>query len=232
MRRALTRALAIGVGATSILLAAAELAHTSTGRPMLRAVMRMAHGGCPFGYDKPMTLAERERKNQNFAIGHRGQERAANRPALGFVLDRTTRSEVLAQMAKHGVSCNSARGFSDLTCTGVPSSALDGLTAYAPPRNLWFTFGSKELLLSVVAISRDADPKAIGDAFVATRAVLDHEAGPAAVATGSADARALTSGLLRQASAEFRFSNYYALTRATNLGKGFLFTEEYRSLSD
>jgi hypothetical protein len=232
MKRVLARALAIGLGTTSILVAAVGLLHTSTGRPVLQAVTRMAHGGCPFGYDKPMSAAERERASANFATNHRGEQRAVSRPALGFILDQNTRAEVLAQMSQHGITCTSAKGYSDLTCNGVPSGALDGLTAYAPPRDLWFTFGAKERLLSVVAISRDAAPKPISDAFAAAQSVLAREAGPVNTSSGNADARALAAGLLNQASAEFRFSNYYALTRATNLGKGFMFTEEYRSLPD
>src|SRR5450755_816666 len=179
MKRALARALVIGIGTTTLLLGVVGLAHTSTGRPVLQADTRMAHGGCPFGYDKPMTPAQRERANSNFAVKHRGEQRAANRPALGFTLDRTTRTEVLAQMSSHGIACVSARGFSDLTCNGVPSSALNGPTSYTPPRNVWFTFGEKERLLSVLAISRDAQPKPISDAFVATLSVLDQQAGAA-----------------------------------------------------
>ena len=46
------------------------------------------------------------------------------------------------------------------------------------------------------------------------------------------DPRVLTQGALRQASAEFRFRDYYALARATNLGQSFVLTEEYRALPD
>jgi hypothetical protein len=232
MKRALARALAIGIGTTTLLLGVVGFAHTSTGRPLLAAATRMAHGGCPFGYDKPMTPAQRERARLGFAATHRGELRAASRPALGFTLDHTTRAEIVAQMAKHGISCVAAKGLSDLTCNQVPSAALEGITPYAPPRNLWLTFGTKEQLLSVIAVSRAAEAQPISDAFVATQSTLDQHAGAVTTASGSADSRALAAGALRQASAEFRFSNYYALTRATNLGKSFMFTEEYRSLPD
>ncbi len=222
----------MALGTTTLAVALVGLGHTSTGRPVLEAVTRMAHGGCPFGYDKPLSPAERERAATNFAARHRGEQRAASRPALGFELDHTKRADVIAQLAKQGITCASDKGYSDLTCNGVPSSALGGEAASAPPRNLWFTFGAQQQLLSVVAISHAAQPQAISDAFAATRAAIDRRAGAVSTSQGDADARALSSGLLRQASAEFRFRDYYARERATNLGKDFMLTEEYRSLAD
>jgi hypothetical protein len=232
MKRALARALAIGVGTTTLLLAVIGFGRTSTARPLLLAATRVAHGGCPFGYDKPMPPAERERARLGFAATHRGELRAASRPALGFTLDHTTRAEVVAQMAEHGIRCVAAKGLSDLTCNQVPSAALEGTTPYAPPRNLWLTFGTKAQLLSVIAVSRAPEAQPISDAFVATRSTLDRHAGAATQISGDANSRVLAAGLLHQASAEFRFSNYYAVTRATNLGKSFMFSEEYRSLPD
>jgi hypothetical protein len=230
MKRALVRALAIGSGVLGLSVAAVGFAHTAAGRPLLGAITRVAHGGCPFGYDKPMSPAERERQGLHFAATHRGTARAGSRPALGFVLDHSTRSEVVAALAKHGIACVSARGFSDLTCNGVPSSALGGPAA--PARNLWLTFGTHEQLLSVVAISRDPSAAAISDTFLATEHELDHDAGAPSQTHGDPAPAALARGALQQASAEFRFADYYAVTRATNLSGGFVFTEEYRSLPD
>ena len=42
----------------------------------------------------------------------------------------------------------------------------------------------------------------------------------------------ISGGSLKQASAEYRFRDYYALARATNMGQGFALTEEYRSLPE
>ena len=47
---------------------------------------------------------------------------------------------------------------------------------------------------------------------------------------GESSASFLSAGSLRQASAEYRFSNYFALIRATNVGEGYLLTEDYRAL--
>ena len=231
MKRALARVCAVGIGACALVVGLVGFSQTSAGRPLLGAVTRMAHGGCPFGYDKPMSPAERERASSHFAASHRGEHPAASRPALGFALDRTTRPEVVARLAKHGIACASDKGVSDLTCNNVPAQALDGSYVQAPARTLWFTFGTKQQLLSIVAVSRDAEAAPVSSAFVAARDTLDRNAGSVSQTHGNADPQALSAGVLHQASAEFRFSDYYALTRITNLGKGFMLTEEYRSLA-
>ena len=133
-------------------------------------------------------------------------------------------------MRAHGVRCAQGMGISDLTCTQVPSAALAGPAPAAPPRTVWFTFGLKDQLLAVIAVSKDARPEPISDAFVSMRRSLDEQAGAVATLQGEADSQSLAKGLLREASAEFRFSNYYALERAANMGNGFVLTEEYRSL--
>ncbi|MEO8917225.1 MAG: hypothetical protein ABI488_07355 [Polyangiaceae bacterium] len=230
MKRALARALTIGAATTTLLLGMVLFAHTSTGRPIALGLTRMAHGGCPFGYDKAMSPAEREHARSNFAASHRGEQRAANRPALGFTLDQTTRKQVVASMTAHGVRCAQGMGISDLSCTQVPSAALPGSAPAAPPRTVWFTFGLKDQLLAVIAVSKDARPEPISEAFLSTRRSLDEHAGAVATLQGEADSKSLAKGLLREASAEFRFSNYYALERAANMGNGFVLTEEYRSL--
>jgi hypothetical protein len=232
MTRALARVLAIGGGSAALLVGLVGFAHTSAGRPLLGAVTRMAHGGCPFGYDKPMSPEQRERAKANFAANHRGERPATSRPALGFTLDHTTRPEIVAHFAAHGITCTQGKGLSDLTCNGVPSSALPGTPVSAPARNLWLTFGTKQQLLSVIAVSRAPEPEAISAAFVAMRAEVDRDAGAVTATHGNADPQALAQGALHQASAEFRFTDYYALQRATNLTKDFVLTEEYRSLAD
>ena len=114
----------------------------------------------------------------------------------------------------------------------MPSSALGGAAAGSPPRNLWFTFGTNQQLLTVKALSRATDPETVSAAFLTTQSTLDREAGAPADTHGNAEPQALAQGALHQASAEFRFRDYYALARATNVSPGFVLTEEYRSLPD
>jgi len=232
MRRALARTSIIATVATSLGLGAFAFAQTPEGAAIARGLVRMAHGGCPFGYDQAMTPAQRERARAHFAAGHPAERRAASRPALGFTLDQTTRSQIVSRMSAHGVQCTKGHGMSDLTCIGVPSSALPGADCAAPERTLWFTFGSKEQLLSVVAVSRDPNAETISNAFSSTQNTLSNQAGAATATSGSADSHSLSQALLRQASAEYRFKNYYAVERAANMGTAYVLTEEYRSLPD
>jgi hypothetical protein len=97
---------------------------------------------------------------------------------------------------------------------------------------VWFTFGDRNQLITVISLSRDARPEPVSAAFSSVTAELRRAAGPGSGIVGDSAPAWLAAGLLRQASAEFRFSDYYAIARVTNLGDGFLLTEEYRSLVD
>ena len=52
-------------------------AHSSLGGALTRGVLRMAHGGCPFGYDRAPSPAERERARSHFAETVRIEDLAA-----------------------------------------------------------------------------------------------------------------------------------------------------------
>jgi len=231
MKRLVRAAASLGLSA-AVLVGAVGFAHTPAGRPMLRALGRVVHGGCPLGYDRALTPADRERAAHVFARNHHGDRTAPQRPALGFALDKTTRAEIIATMAKQGVACSAARGAADLTCTNVPSETLAGASLTPPTRNLWFTFGAKQQLLSLVSISRAPAAAPISDAFLAAERTISEQAGAPTQTHGGTAPEALAAGLLSQESAEFRFANYYALARASNLGESYLLTEEYRSLRD
>ena len=239
MRRLLnSRSAKIAIGSAFALalafVAIVGFAHTKAGRPLLALLGRhgVAKVGCPLGYDVAATPLEREAARQRFAGAHQGVARAAARPALGFALDVTTRADVIAWAASSGVTCAKPRSGADLACTGVPDALLPEASRGVGVQSLWLDFGAKDTLISVIAVRRDASAAAISRAFGAVTGDLAKEAGPATSADGDAAALRLSSGLLQQASAEYRFRNYYALTRATNMGDGFVLTEEYRSLPD
>ncbi|HEX4509127.1 MAG TPA: hypothetical protein VH328_03580 [Burkholderiaceae bacterium] len=203
-------------------------AHTRAGRPLLAVIGRVVHGGsCPLGFDKTATPAAREQAAARFSASHRGVGPAHARPALGFALGESRRSDVVAALAARGVSCTKG-GAAELVCPHVPAKDLPG----TPERELWFTFGAHQQLLSLVALSRDSDPRVVSAAFAATTTAVSQQAGPATKTSGDGSATSLAAGALSQASAEFRFSDYYALARATNMGTGYLLTEEYRALID
>jgi hypothetical protein len=244
-----------GAAVAAVFTGVMGFAHTHAGRPLLvamRPVMSLLAGGkgaCPFGYDKKATPEQKEAARAAFSESHRGDAAAGARPALGFTLDGTTPADVLTWAKARGVECNadgtsvgSAHGVvkrfagsvthSDLECRDVPASLLPEGERAADVSSLWLTFGAQGTLTAVVAIRKGPRAEVISDAFAAAKDNVALEAGPATTLEGSGSPRELASGLLVQSTAEYRFSNYYALTRATNVGSAYVLTEEYRSLAD
>jgi hypothetical protein len=230
-RRPIVRALVGLGGVLALFVGVMGFAHTRAGRPLLALIGRAVHpGSCPLGYDRKVTPRQREEAASHWAASHRGTAPAPSRPALGFALGQTRRADVLAAMAAHGVDCGPGAA-ADLVCRQVPPLVLSD-TSGGPARELWFTFGARDQLLSLVALSRDSRPRAISEAFSLVTAQVTRAAGPPTNQGGEAGPAYLAAGALRQSSAEFRYSNYYALARATNMGNGYLLTEEYRTLAD
>ena len=154
-----------------ILTAVVGFAHTRPGRPLLAWLGKTTGlgakrgGGCPLGYDQTATPAQREAARARFAVAHGGSERASSKPALGFTLDRTTRSDVLEWAAVHGVSCAAGKGAADLGCAQVPDDLVPAGFRGVGGETVWFTFGAGERLLSVIAIAHADAPNPIRAAF-------------------------------------------------------------------
>jgi hypothetical protein len=229
VKRALASILGLGVAFTAVM----GFAHTKPGRPLLMLIKgsRVARGACPLGYDVAATPEQKAAARRRFAATHAGAERAMSRPALGFDLDRTTRADVQAWAASHSIACRAPRSGPDLDCADVPASALPEPYRGATIASVWMTFGARDTLTSVTVVRRDRSAEAISAAFRGLASLLAREAGRG-MQSGDSSATTLGSGLLRQASAEYRFRDYYALARATNMGDGFALTEEYRSLPE
>jgi hypothetical protein len=230
--------LALGSAFTAIV----GFAHTAPGKPLLAVMGRAmgmptaarAGGKCPLGYDVKATPDQKEAARRQFASSHAGTDRAQARPALGFVLDKTTRADITNWATAHDIRCTVPKSGSDLDCSDVPAEALpDGETGIGL-HILWFTFGLGDTLTSAIGVRRDASVETVSSTFRRVTDEVSREAGPPATTVGDPSPGMLSSGALYQASAEYRFRNYFALTRATNMGprQGFVITEEYRSLPD
>ncbi len=228
-RVALKSALALSL----VLVALIGFAHTKTGRP-LRPLLGLGArvGGCPLGYDQTQTPEQRELARRSFAATHAGSQSAPERPALGFDLDVTTQADVESWAKTNHVSCIPHKSGADLACEHVSSDLLPAHFNHVRVDDLWLNFGEKSQLISIVAIRRDPSAVAVSTAFEQITDEVTREAGQATASNGHASATQLSSGLLHQTSAEYRFHNYYALARATNMGDAFVLTEEYRSLPD
>lgn len=219
------------------LLAATALvgfAHTKPGRPLLAWMGRAMGKGsasCPLGFDRAATPEQREQARMRFAATHRGTEPAAARPAAGFILDRTTRAEVLAWSSANDLSCAPGRGLADVSCPAVPDSLLPAPLRGAGTQTVWFVFGEGNRLVSVTLVASTQRPERLSAMFEAVVDDLTREAGPPIARDGDFSPASLSSGALVQARAEYRFRDYYAMARATNVGSsGYALTEEFRSL--
>jgi hypothetical protein len=236
LKRVLLGVVGLGVAFTAVV----GVAHTRPGRPLLGIIGPMLgmgpaqgarKGGCPFGFDVAASPAQREASRTQFAATHHGDWPALSRPALGFTFDRTTRSDVMSWAAEHHVQCTKPKSGVDLNCAHVPDSLLPPSWQGAPVTNLWMNFGEGDRLISLVALRSTRSAETIGETFGKVSAAMTAEAGPPVKVDGDASPAGLSAGLLRQASVEYRFRDYYAVARATNMGHdGFLLTEEYRSL--
>jgi hypothetical protein len=211
-------------------------AHTKSGRPVLAWMGRHGimpgakSGACPLGYDKQATPERKDAARRKFASIHAGGDTASARPALGFVLDRTTRGDVESWAAKSGITCIDGVAYADLDCSNVPVAALPAPVGALGMHGIWFNFDASDRLVAVHAFRYTTDVEAASAAFHAVEDEVTSEVGPASETEGHGTPYELELGTLAQASAEYRFKNYYAVARATNMGKSFALTEDYRSL--
>jgi hypothetical protein len=173
---------------------------------------------CPFGHGAAGPRAPRELDMSLSA--------AASRPALGFVArrDHPRRPRRLGQRPRrHLHACPSQPRV--VTCTAVPAAALaSGLDATAA----WFEFGDHGTLASIKTTRHAATSTPVADEYRATEALVSQSAGAPAVARNEALAT-LDRGAFHQAVVEYKFRDYRATIRATNMGDSFLLTEQYAS---
>ena len=230
------RRLGLTVVVSGALTALIGFAHTPMGRPLLgllRPMLRASGQSCPLGYDAAATPAQREEARRRFSRTHAHPEglAAKARPALGFVLDATTRAEVNAWAAARGLRCESAKSGADLSCDDVSAAQLPEGYRGSDVTAVWFNFGADGTLISLTAVRRDASAQRVEATYQGLQTALTRDAGPLFHTEGSASATVLASAPLRQATSELRFRDYYALVRATNVGDAYVLTEEYRSLA-
>lgn len=221
-------------GVALALTAVVGMLHLPAFRPLLGTIFpsRLSGAACPAGYGKATDPARQAKLERQFSTLHRGTMAARSRRALGFELGVTSADAVQAWAKERKVPCQAPRGSSGLECgpvavgtLGPPGSALDAEV-------LWFQFDAERKLTVLKALRRDRDAEAVAHAFSALEALLANDIGDPARPQGSGTAEALRRGALAQAMNEYRFQDYYAVVRATNMGDSFTLTEEYHRLLD
>ena len=227
--RLLTRvakATAMGVIFTGLI----GLAHRPEARPALRrlgAALGLKQS-CPFGYDTVASPEQVARARREFSASHAGSAPApARQPVAGLEVGASTRAELDAWSVKVHATCAPQADPSHLTCSTLPEPSTGSALLESA---LWLELDEHGVLARVTTVRRAASAAVISGAFRQLVAALGSTEVSPVHREGEASEAFLSAGSLRQASAEYRFSNYFALIRATNVGEGYLLTEDYRAL--
>jgi hypothetical protein len=196
---------------TAIVLGAGTLVTTALHLAPVRVALGwkpLGGAGCPFGYDKPET--------QTAAVDI--ELPSAPRPALGFVLERTTPSDIEHWATAHHVTCRKLAGGTVRECTSVPANGFAAST-------IWFRF-QQGRLAGIQTLRRAAAADDAIAAFDATAGTLVAAVGPPGQRTGNTDL-VKTGGALQQSMVAFDLPRYRAVIRVTNMGDGYALTESY-----
>lgn len=193
--------------------------------PAVQYAMGWTHpdgtGACPFGYDKQLVQG---------TDPARVVARSPGLVVLGFQLTTTTREAIHGWARTHAVACDAQRAERLLECRDVPATALDPNGASLAGATLWFEFDQSGILTTLKTLRRTSAAAAVATAFEATDAALRARVGPPTAVTGSADPAELSRGAFRQAMVAFASGEYRAVVRATNMGNGYVLTENYKAL--
>lgn len=192
--------------------------------PFARNLLRSA-GGCPFpSTDRVMTPAEAEQLRVATLAPSKALSEAPARPALGFTLEQTQRSDITRWAKAHGIDCKADRHSSGLTCANVAATQLPAPTSSRVRGSLMFGFTPEGSLVSVHYLSRDTSrTNAISRAAEATE-LLASLAAPLAQQGTLGLERPLSQGRRSVA-----FRNYAAEIAATNVGPAYTVSESYQS---
>jgi hypothetical protein len=200
----------IVVGLVSLTLVAGLVIHLPPIKRWLAANGHHGTGVCPLGYGT--------------AKKHVASVPGGSHPALGFALGTTTSAQVTQWATEHGITCTSRKG-TQLECANV-SGALLG-DASAPAATVWFLVDDANVVYAIQTSRKEPSASPIAAAFARVTHDLDTARGAATKRQGTATAESLQQGLLRQAVAEYEAKDYRAVVRATNMGDGFVLTENY-----
>lgn len=219
IKRRIWRTLAATLGTVVVL---GVVVHLPPVRGYLAAHGHHGGGLCPLGYGRPAGVAT--------IVHDPSAPRAKARPAIGFALGTTTAAELTTWALAHRVACATRHGGASVECADVPAELLPRDAGALGVTTAWFEFDRRGTLASVRTVRRDRDVGAVATAFATIRDQLTARAGVPAAEDGSAAPAVLANGALRQAMVAYEFADYHAVVRATNMGDGFVLSEEYVAL--
>lgn len=200
----------ITLGLTSLgAVAGIGALHTPAGKPVL---LWLSGGSCPIGADLDPVVRDDLRRRTLAPLGE--GEPAVSRPALGFDLDQTTRSEVLAWARESGAECV-ARKLA-LVCDAAPGAPR----AEGAPMEVYIQFDSMDRVVGLTATDTSRDVPAAVEWLVASERELSDLIGDPWLSRGHTDPSWLDAATLRQAQREWRTADYRVTLSLTSREKG------------
>lgn len=214
--------------ATTVLTAAVGVLHFPFAAPVLRMIFPASV--CPVTKGTPAQI-DRAHALGAAAIRNAAVSPAAARPALGFELDKTRKSDLDAWASRYGISCGSIAGNENLQrCTAVPAAAVNQANDLASLEEVTFEFQSTGELVNVQTLRRRLTPTQAADAVARLERDAAAALGQPSTLAGEPTAAHLARGFLATYVAVHTFTDYRATVSATNLAEtGIMVREEYLS---
>jgi hypothetical protein len=227
-RSRLTRFVVLALGSGLLLTALVGVLHLPFAAPLLRKISPASL--CPITRGSPEQI-DRAHAIGAASIRASATTSAPSRPALGFMLDQATRSDVDAWAARHGVSCENIGGNANLRrCLDVPSVAVGEPAGFGTIEEVTFELHGTGELVSVETMRRHLSPALAAACASELERSAAGALGAPSTSAGEAAASHLGRGFLSSYVAEHAFTDYRATVTATNLGDtGVMVREQYLS---
>ncbi|MDP9036416.1 MAG: hypothetical protein M3O50_16570 [Myxococcota bacterium] len=179
-----------------------------------------------------MTATEMEAGRRRAVQMERGVMPAPARPALGFVLEKTTLADVRGWAKDHGLSCEEPHpGL--VACSHVPAAFLGLSSREAPVDELALGFNQRNVLVNATTFRSRLTPDAAANAAREIVSVLMSALGPAETRAGAFDAEHIAQEPAASvAVVSYRYTDYIASVSAMNMAGGATLREQYMSAND
>jgi hypothetical protein len=198
--------------------------------PFARGLLMKA-GGCPMVAEPSPEVMDKA--HQGALAKERGTEMAPARPAFGFALEKTTRTDVLAWAERARVHCQRERA-GILGCSAVPASAVGAPEVQGPITTLSFGFNAQEQLVDVSSMRMHLSPRAGLAAVTDITTSLNKQLGAPHKHLGEFDLEHLSQkSVAGLSNITYRFHDYAVdIVTMTFDSDGLVLREHYASIAD
>lgn len=210
------------VAGLGLATAAIGMMHTAAGRHVLARL----GVPCPVNQvDAQLVQAVRSEA----LVRARGEQRAADRPALNLRLDVTTFAELGTWAMRTHAHCDAInRGYRHLRCRGVPADSL-GIVGPAISE-IWFSFAHDDTLTAINLYRRGMTEQQTLQSWQVATQRLRERLGAPTQSTGDLTLAGLATTPIAVARVRYTYRDYMASITASHLpGSGLAVREQYMS---